>query len=133
VSSPGAEATPRSLQGYFRVFANNVSEAVGTPWAFLVALGAVLVWALTGPFFHFSETWQLTINTACSIIPTLMVFLIQNMQNRDAKAMHLKLDELIRASAQARNQLIQLEAMSDAELDALEQEFRKLRSNRQGE
>jgi low affinity Fe/Cu permease len=120
-----------ALQAFFRVFANNVSEAAGSPWAFLAALAAVIAWALTGPMFHYSETWQLTINTACSVIPTLMVFLIQNMQNRDAKAMHLKLDELIRANAQARNQLIQLEAMSDEELDALEDEFRRLRSTRQ--
>jgi low affinity Fe/Cu permease len=119
-----------ALQAFFRVFANNVSEAAGSPWAFLAALAAVIAWALTGPMFHYSETWQLTINTACSVIPTLMVFLIQNMQNRDAKAMHLKLDELIRASGGARNALIQLEALSDAELDALEEEFRRIRTSR---
>jgi low affinity Fe/Cu permease len=82
--------------------------------------------------FGFSETWQLTVNTACSVIPTLMVFLIQNMQNRDAKAMHLKLDELIRASKSARNELIQLEGMTDEQLDALEDEFKRLRSSRAG-
>jgi low affinity Fe/Cu permease len=135
-SGPLAGAAPpangdRSLQATFRIFANNVSEAAGSPWAFLLALAAVVVWALTGPFFHYSQTWQLTINTACSVIPTLMVFLIQNMQNRDAKAMHLKLDELIRASSQARNQLIQLEAMTDEELDALEKEFRRMRGARE--
>ena len=116
----------------FHAFANRASDAVGSPWAFILALGAVVVWAITGPAFDYSEEWQLTINTACSIIPTLMVFLIQHMQNRDAKAMHLKLDELIRANAQARNALIQLESLSDEELDKLEREFRRIRSGRAG-
>lgn len=120
-----------SLQNFFHRFANAVSEAAGSPWAFITALAGILGWAVTGPYFHFSENWQLTVNTACSVIPTLMVFLIQHMQNRDAKAMHLKLDELIRANAQARNQLIQLEAMNDEELDALESEFRRIRGARQ--
>jgi low affinity Fe/Cu permease len=118
------------LQAFFHRFANKVSEAAGSPWAFLLALTGVVIWALTGPIFDFSENWQLTVNTACSVIPTLMVFLIQHMQNRDAKAMHLKLDELIRASADARNALIQLEGLSDQELDALESEFRRIRSTR---
>ena len=115
----------------FHSFANKASDAVGSPWAFVLALAGVIAWALTGPFFHYSENWQLTINTACSVIPTLMVFLIQHMQNRDAKAMHLKLDELIRASEQARNSLIQLETLTDDELTVLEQEFQRLREVRQ--
>lgn len=119
------------MQDFFHRFANRVSEAVGSPWAFILALAAVIGWALTGPLFDFSENWQLTINTACSVIPTLMVFLIQHMQNRDAKAMHLKLDELIRANADARNHLIQLEAMNDDQLNALESEFRRIRDARQ--
>ena len=119
------------MQNFFHRFANRVSEAVGSPWAFILALAGIIGWALTGPVFDFSENWQLTVNTACSVIPTLMVFLIQHMQNRDAKAMHLKLDELIRASAQARNQLIQLEEMSDEELDTLEREFQRIRGGRQ--
>lgn len=119
------------MQTFFHRFANRVSEAVGSPWAFILALAGIIGWALTGPVFDFSENWQLTVNTACSVIPTLMVFLIQHMQNRDAKAMHLKLDELIRASARARNQLIQLEAMTDEELDTLEREFQRIRSGRQ--
>jgi low affinity Fe/Cu permease len=118
------------LRHFFHVFANKASDAVGSPWAFVIALAVIIGWALTGPYFHYSEGWQLTINTTCSVIPTLMVFLIQHMQNRDAKAMHLKLDELIRASAEARNALIALEAMSDAELDALELEFQRIRAGR---
>jgi low affinity Fe/Cu permease len=115
----------------FRVFAQRVSDGTGSPWAFIAALSGVVLWLLVGPLFAFSDTWQLTMSTICSIIPTLMVFLIQNTQNRDAKAMQLKLDELIRATGEARNQLIHLEAMSDAELDALEQEFQRVRSTRQ--
>jgi low affinity Fe/Cu permease len=118
------------VKTFFHRFANATSEAMGSPWAFVIALSAIIVWALTGPVFDFSENWQLTINTACSVIPTLMVFLIQHMQNRDAKAMHLKLDELIRASADARNALIQLEVMSDEELETLEREFRRVREVR---
>jgi low affinity Fe/Cu permease len=118
------------VQAFFHRFANSVSEAVGSPWAFILALATIIGWALTGPMFHYSQNWQLTINTACSVIPTLMVFLIQHMQNRDAKAMHLKLDELIRATGDARNTLIQLEGMTEEELDALEKEFRRLRMAR---
>jgi low affinity Fe/Cu permease len=88
---------------------------------------AILVWILTGPTFHFSDTWQLIINTATTIVTFLMVFLIQNTQNRDAKAMHLKLDELIRAIKNARNELVDLEELSDEELQRLEQQFRKMR------
>jgi len=98
----------------------------GTPWAFLVAVGIILAWALLGPAFHFSDTWQLVINTGTTIVTFLMVFLIQNTQNRDAKAIHLKLDELIRALEPARNRLLELEKMSDDELAKLEEEFRRL-------
>ena len=119
------------MQAWFRQFAHRVSEIAGSPWAFIGALSGVITWLLLGPVFHFSNTWQLTMSTICSIIPSLMVFLIQNMQNRDAKAMQLKLDELIRATGEARNKLIQLQDMSDAELEALEQEFVRVRSGRQ--
>jgi low affinity Fe/Cu permease len=118
------------VQQSFRIFAQRVSEAAGSPWAFTGALSGVGVWLLLGPFFHFADTWQLTMSTICSIIPSLMVFLIQNTQNRDSKAMQLKLDELIRATGEARNALIQLEAMSDADLEALEGEFLRVRSSR---
>ena len=121
----------RTLQESFRAFSQRVSEGSGSPWTFVAALSGVVIWLVAGPFFHFSDTWQLTMSTICSIIPSLMVFLIQNMQNRDAKAMQLKLDELIRATGEARNTLIQLESMSDAELEALETEFNRVRGSRQ--
>lgn len=120
------------MQESFRVFAQRVSEAAGSSWAFIGALSGVVIWLVAGPFFHFSDTWQLTMSTICSIIPSLMVFLIQNMQNRDSKAMQLKLDELIRATEQARNQLIHLESLSDGELEALESEFVRVRGTRRG-
>jgi len=100
---------------------------VGTAWAFAGAVVVVLVWLLTGPTFQFSDTWQLVINTATTVVTFLMVFLIQNTQNRDAKVVHLKLDELIRALKSARNELVDLEDLSDEELKKLEQQFQKLR------
>jgi low affinity Fe/Cu permease len=104
-----------------------VSSILGAPAAFMVALGVVLVWMVTGPLFHYSDTWQLAINTGTTIVTFLMVFLIQNTQNRDAKALHLKLDELIRVNRHARNALIDLQDLTDSELQALEVEFRNLR------
>src|SRR2546430_12783521 len=89
----------------FRHFARKSSEVLGSAWAFIGAIFIIVVWALTGPIFHFSDTWQLIINTGTTIVTFLMVFIIQNTQNRDAKAMHLKLDELIRAIQGARNRL----------------------------
>jgi low affinity Fe/Cu permease len=118
------------VRDFFRIFSQRVSEGAGSPWAFIAALSGVVVWAVLGPYFRFSNTWQLSMSTICSIIPTLMVFLIQNMQNRDSKAMQLKLDELIRATGEARNTLIQLESMSDVELETLETEFQRVRGNR---
>src|SRR5437016_10690725 len=100
---------------------------LGSAWAFGGAVFVILVWILTGPTFHFSDTWQLIINTATTIITFLMVFLIQNTQNRDAKAVHLKLDELIRAIKNARNQLVDLEDLSDEELKKLEEQFQRMR------
>jgi len=120
------------VQESFRFFAQRVSDAAGSPWAFVAAVAGVAIWLAVGPFFHFSDTWQLTMSTVASIIPSLMVFLIQNTQNRDSKAMQLKLDELIRATAQARDQLIHLESLSDADLDALEAEFERVRGTRRG-
>ncbi|HRI49302.1 MAG TPA: low affinity iron permease family protein [Pseudomonadota bacterium] len=107
----------------FRKYAARVAELVGTSWAFLVAVTAIAVWAASGPLFHFSDTWQLVINTSTTIITFLMVFLIQNTQNRDAKAIHLKLDELIRAMKGARNNMIDLEHLSDQELEELHRQF----------
>ena len=111
----------------FRVFAHRSSVMLGSAWAFSGAVLVILVWILTGPTFHFSDTWQLIINTATTVITFLMVFLIQNTQNRDAKAMHLKLDELIRALKGARNQLVDLEDLSDEELKKLEKQFQHMR------
>ena len=111
----------------FRVFARRSSIALGSAWAFAGAVLAILVWVLTGPLFHFSDTWQLVINTATTIVTFLMVFLIQNTQNRDAKAAHLKLDELIRALKDARNELVDLEDLSDEELKKLQNQFKSMR------
>jgi len=110
----------------FRKFANAVSKIVGTSWVFILAVTIVVIWALSGPMFHFSDTWQLVINTGTTIITFLMVFLIQNTQNRDAKAIHLKLDELIKGVQGARTGLVNLEGLSDVELDRLQKEFERL-------
>ena len=115
------------VQDAFRVFAHQSSIILGSAWAFAGAVLVILVWVLTGPTFHFSDTWQLIINTATTVITFLMVFLIQNTQNRDAKAMHLKLDEIIRALKDARNELVDLEDLSDEELKKLDEQFRRLR------
>jgi low affinity Fe/Cu permease len=110
----------------FRLFARRSAILLGSAWAFTGAVLVIAVWLITGPTFHFSDTWQLIINTATTIITFLMVFLIQNTQNRDAKAMHLKLDELIRAIKGARNKLVDLEELSDDELGKLEKQFHRL-------
>jgi low affinity Fe/Cu permease len=111
----------------FRCFAQRSSTLLGSAWAFCGAVLVIVVWLITGPTFHFSDTWQLIINTATTVVTFLMVFLIQNTQNRDAKAMHLKMDELIRAMKGARNQLVDLEELSDDDLKKLEEQFRQLR------
>jgi low affinity Fe/Cu permease len=116
----------RGASGKFRKFAYRVSDHVGTPAAFLIALLVILAWAVTGPLFGFSDTWQLVINTGTTIVTFLMVFLIQTTQNRDAVAIHLKLDELIRSS-KARNVFADLEDASEEEIEAFKQEFRRLR------
>ena len=117
------------MQNLFRKFAQAASQAVGSSWAFILAVLIILVWALAGPMFHYSDTWQLVINTGTTIITFLMVFLIQNTQNRDAKAIHLKLDELIRAVEGARTHLVELEALSDEELERLQKQFTRLRKS----
>jgi low affinity Fe/Cu permease len=115
-----------SVNEAFRKFAHRSSEVLGTPWTFASALCIVILWAVTGPVFGFSETWQLVINTGTTIVTFLMVFLIQNTQNRDMRALHLKLDELLRGVEGARNELIDLECLSDEELVRLEDEFHGL-------
>jgi low affinity Fe/Cu permease len=111
----------------FRIFARKASAVLGSAWAFSAAILIIVIWAATGPMFHFSDTWQLIINTGTTIVTFLMVFLIQNTQNRDAKAVHLKLDEIIRALTKARDELVDLEDLSDEELNKLENQFRDLR------
>jgi low affinity Fe/Cu permease len=116
------------VRDQFRRFAIWSADRAGSPWAFFVSLGLIVAWAVTGPRFHYSEDWQLVMNTGTSIITFLMVFLIQAMQNRDTKAMHLKLDELLRAMKSARTSLVALEHMSDEELDALAAEFQHIKA-----
>lgn len=116
----------------FRKIAHRTSDIVGSPWAFIIAIVVVVAWAISGPFLGYSVTWQLIINTATTISTFLMVFLIQNTQNRDGRAVHLKLDELIKASRAARDSLIDLEDVTDEELDRLQAEFIKLRTKREG-
>jgi low affinity Fe/Cu permease len=111
----------------FRVVARETSAVLGSPWAFACAVLIIIVWALSGHIFHYSDTWQLIINTGTTIVTFLMVFLIQNTQNRDSRAIQLKLDELIRSLGGARNRLMDLEKLSDQDLDKLQKEFERLR------
>jgi low affinity Fe/Cu permease len=120
-----------TMQESFRRFAHKTSQIVGSSWAFITAVVVLIVWAVSGPIFGFSNTWQLIINTGTTIVTFLMVFLIQNTQNRDAQAIHLKLDELLRAVSDARNNMIDLEDLSDDKLQQLQQEFERLRRNGQ--
>ena len=108
---------------WFSRFASRTAQLVGHPYMFIAAVIVLLAWAGSGPLFHFSDTWQLIINTGTTIVTFLVVFLIQNTQNRDAKALHLKLDELIRSHVPARNDMIDIEKLSDEELDELEKRY----------
>jgi low affinity Fe/Cu permease len=110
----------------FGRFAASASFWLGSKWAFIVAITVILVWAISGPMFRYSDTWQLVINTGTTIVTFLMVFLIQNTQNRDARAINLKLDELIHAIDKARDQMMNIEKLSDAELDVLEKQNAQL-------
>ena len=114
------------MNEYFRRFAARTAEATASPWAFIIAVSIVVIWGITGPLFDFSDTWQLTINTTASIVPSLMVFLLQNTQSRDTKEIQLKLDELIRAVGGTRASLINLDNLSDEELARLRAEFQRL-------
>ena len=107
--------------------ARRASCVLGTPVAFALACATILVWGVTGPLFGYSDTWQLIINTGTTIVTFLMVFLVQNTQNRDARALHLKLDELLRSMKDARNRLINLENCTDEEIDQIERQFKALR------
>ena len=125
-SVPEEAPRKKTLRDVFRRFSHRTSEVVGSPIAFILALVILTGWGISGPLFHFSDTWQLVINTATTIITFLMVFLIQNTQNRDAKALHLKLDELIRVSYGARNTMVSLEELSDEDLELLQTQFRRI-------
>jgi low affinity Fe/Cu permease len=111
----------------FGKVAAGCATSVGTPGAFVIALSTVIVWAFSGSHFHYSDTWQLVINTGTTIVTFLMVFLIQNTQNRDARALHLKLDELIRSVHAAHNDMINIEKLSDQELAVLAKRYERIR------
>lgn len=117
------------MKNAFRFIANKISQATGSAGAFLLAVVIIAVWAITGPMFAYSDTWQLVINTGTTIVTFLMVFLIQNTQNRDTKSVHLKLDELIHAVKGARTEFIGLEDLSDDELGELDSQFHELTKN----
>ena len=115
------------VQDAFRIAARKASAVLGTAWAFMGAVAVIVIWGLTGHIFNYSDTWQLIINTGTTIVTFLMVFLIQNTQNRDSKATQLKRDELIRSLDGARNRLMDLEGLSDEDLDKFQKEFERLR------
>ena len=112
----------------FRKFSIAAANALGSSWMFIANVLLILVWLVAGPVFHYSDTWQLVVNTATTVFTYLAVFLIQNTQNRDATAIHLKLDELIKGVGGARTHLVNLEELSDEELTALQEEFKRLRA-----
>jgi low affinity Fe/Cu permease len=117
---------PTKSRSWFTRFAKAASRATGRPAAFLLAVAVVLAWVVTGPLFGFSDTWQLVINTGTTIVTFLMVFLIQNTQNRDTQAVQVKLDELIRISKGAHNALLDLEELDDVQLEAIREEYEEL-------
>jgi low affinity Fe/Cu permease len=118
------------VKDFFRRFAHATARAVGSVWAFFLAFLVIVIWAMSGPLFHFSDTWQLVINTSTTIVTFLMVFLIQATQNRDSREIHLKLDELLRAISKARTGLADLDDLSDDELDSLLHDFHRAREKK---
>jgi low affinity Fe/Cu permease len=120
VAPTGERSTLRGrIHGLFGEFASRVAVLVGSPWAFLAAAGTIALWVMSGPAFHYSDSWQLVINTGTTIVTFLMVFLIQNTQNRDSRAVQLKLDELIRATEGAHNAVLDLEELAEMDLDRI--------------
>jgi low affinity Fe/Cu permease len=128
LKDPTIEVIEPKKNDWFGRFATSSSGWLGSKWAFAGAGMVIVIWALTGPIFHFSDTWQLVINTGTTIITFLMVFLIQNTQNRDARAINLKLNELIRAIDKAGDQMIDIENLSDLELDKLQIRYGKIKA-----
>ena len=124
---------PHKPSSFFTRFAKWIARATGRPSAFMIALAALVLWALSGPVFGFSDTWQLIINTGTTIVTFLMVFLIQNTQNRDSEAVHVKLDELIRSHESAHNALLDLEDLEEAELDQIRSQYEELAAQARGE
>ena len=122
---------PNAVNLWFSRFAAKTAALVGRPYMFFLAVAVIVAWAILGPYFRFSDTWQLIINTGTTIVTFLVVFLIQNTQNRDAKALHLKLDELIRSHHPASNELIDVEKLSDEELNVLEERYTAIRRERE--
>jgi len=117
---------------WFRNFSVGAANALGSSWMFIANIFLLVVWLASGPFFKYSDTWQLLVNTATTVFTYLAVFLIQNTQNRDVKAIHLKLDELIKGVEGARTHLVDLENLSDEELESLQSEFSRLRAKHGG-
>ncbi len=115
------------MRDLFHHLAERTAHAIGSPWAFMLAMLTVLIWGVTGPYFDYSNTWQLVINTGTTVVTFLVVFLIQNTQNRESRIVALKLDELLRGVEGARTGLVQLDHMSDAELEVVQREFALLR------
>jgi low affinity Fe/Cu permease len=128
VDAPSREQATLRRRAYqlFGEFANKVAAVVGSPWAFLAAAATIVVWGVSGPAFHYSDSWQLVINTGTTIVTFLMVFLIQSTQNRDAEAVQIKLDELLRATTGAHNALLDLEELEERELDSVHEVYCKL-------
>jgi low affinity Fe/Cu permease len=122
-------ANPRRTRSasWFTNLANGSAAVVGSPAAFLFAVATIAGWVITGPFYHYSNTWQLVVNSWTNIVTFVVVFLIQNSQNRDARAINLKLDELIRSTARAQNEMIDIERLSDGELEALAKRYERIR------
>jgi low affinity Fe/Cu permease len=123
---------PTKSRSRFTRLAKWTAHASGRPRAFLIAAAVIIVWAVTGPIFGFSDTWQLVINTGTTIVTFLMVFLIQNTQNRDAEAMQVKLDEIIRVLGKAKNELLDLEELDEAELDSIKQTYVEMAEKARG-
>jgi low affinity Fe/Cu permease len=128
MAQPPLEVQSRTTNDAFGKFAASASGWLGSKWAFAGAGIVIVIWAVVGPVFHFSDTWQLVINTGTTIVTFLMVFLIQNTQNRDARAINLKLNELIRAIDKARDQMIDIENLSDLELDELQTKYENIKA-----